>query len=272
MGGIYRPDPAATIDTLATELVELLDVLGIGRFDVMAFSWGTLAQLALLAKVPGRIRKAGVVGAMTPLAFLDPRLVGKLKADVRMSLRMVGRAPFLHRGLMALVCQLPINALIDQFKDEHLSQEESAALETGTAFHAWMARCMSECLRTGSQFFTSAWRMFLDRPGYALADLASARGVDLRLYAASIDNVHLPQFSSMVAAAISGEAVEEVNLRICHARARFGSQPEGGFLHVYGQRGCSIWMLEGAGRMACALNFRDALANLMTPEQARISA
>lgn len=266
-GGIYLPDPAATIDTLSAQVLALLDVLGIARFDMIGFSWGTLVQLALLARAPQRIRRAGLVGPMTPLSFIDPRDVALLKPDVRMTLRMAGRAPLLHRALMALVCQLPLPALADQFKDAQLSAPEAAALETGTPFHTELLRCMGECLRTGSQFFTLAWRMFLDRPAYALADLRAARHADVRLYAAANDNVHLPRFAQLIAAACSGQGVDEVGR---HMGQRQPAAP--GYVPVFRHGGCTLLMLEGAGRMACMLHLRDALADLMAAPDALAAA
>lgn len=173
LGGICLPDPRKTIQDLTGELIELLDVLGIDRFDVIGFSWGTLAELALLARVPQRIRRAGFLGPMLPLRFLPARDLERMKADVRLSLRMAGRVPALHRGLMWLVCRLPVAALMNQFRDDELSGAEARALAPGSAFAGHLSRSIEECIRTGSGFFTDGWRMFLDEPGHALGDLAS---------------------------------------------------------------------------------------------------
>ncbi len=264
LGGIYVADPAATIDALASALIELMDVLGIERFDVIGFSWGTLPQLALLARVPGRIGKAGLVGAMIPGQFIEQQHIDQLKPDVRMTLKMVAHMPLVHRAVMALVCKLPLAKLIEQFKDDQLSLEEQQAMSPGAALYAHFARCMAECVRTGSRFFTQAWRMFQDTPRYALNDLAVvAAKVDLRLYVAEQDNVHLPYFSAVIAAAANGAAADAVVDAMASNAARHNAGAGTVFSQVYASARCSIWLQRGAGRIACMLNFKDALQNLM---------
>ncbi len=264
MGGIYLPDPKKTIDILTTELLELLDILGVGKFDVMGFSWGTLAQLALLARVPERIGKAGIFGAMLPLAFMEAAHIAQLKADVRVTLGMVRRMPFVHCCLMALVCSMPIAKLVEQFKDENMSAQERDTLKPGTPFYAFFTRCMKECMHTGSRFFTLGWRMFLDKPGYALRDLAPAAAkVDVRLYVADLDNVHLPYCSAQVAAAITGANADDVSARMAPPLGPSTESANEVFARVYSEKKCSVWMMRGAGRLACVVNFKDALNNLM---------
>jgi pimeloyl-ACP methyl ester carboxylesterase len=256
IGGIHIADSAKTIDGLTDDLIELLDLLGIERFDVIGFSWGTLPQLALLARAPERIGKAGLLGPMLPMAFVGPQEVARMKPDIRLSLAMVKHAPMLHHGLMRLVCRMPITALVNQFRDKQLSPAEAAALAPDSAFHTQLSRCLRECIRTGSAFFTHGWRMLLDPPAYALADLRRASQVDVRLYIGERDNVHLPAFAVQIAAAIVGSdvgAFERTNDR------------EDRFDEVFSRGRCGIWMSRGAGRMACMLHFEQALYHLMAP-------
>lgn len=63
LGGIYIPDARTTIEDISADIIELLDALGIDKFDVIGFSWGTLPELALLARVPERIGRAEMLGA-----------------------------------------------------------------------------------------------------------------------------------------------------------------------------------------------------------------
>jgi pimeloyl-ACP methyl ester carboxylesterase len=269
LGGVYLADPDKTIEDLTWEIVELLDVLGVQKFDVMGVSWGTLPQLSLLARVPERIGRAGFLGAMPPMRFVDSQYIGQLKSDIRTTLKMVESSPRLHRALMWLVCRLPVATLVGQFKDENLSAEEARALEPGSPFHAHFASCMSECLATGSRFFTQAWHMFLDEPRYALSDLSSvAASVDVRLYVAELDNVHLPHFSTLVAAACTGRDVNDVQQAISRERAGRTAPAPGVFQLDYARDNCSIMTMDGAGRMACVLYFKDALRNLLEPNGA----
>jgi pimeloyl-ACP methyl ester carboxylesterase len=266
LGGIYLEDPAKTIEDLTWEIVELLDVLGIEQFDVLGISWGTLPQLSLLARVPERIGRSGFVGAMPPLAFVDGQVIGQLKSDIRTTLKMVARSPGFHRALMWLVCRLPVATLVGQFKDDTLSAAETDALVPGRPFHTHFARCMSECLSTGSQFFTQAWRMFLDEPRYALGELAAAVAqVDVRFYVAEQDNVHLPYFSALEAAACMGRDVNEVQEAMSQARSKRRAGGTGIFQLDVARGNCSVWSIDGAGRMACVLYFKEALANLLAP-------
>lgn len=265
LGSVHLSDPGKTIDDLSSELIELMDMLGVGRFDMIGFSWGTLPELALLAHVPRRIRRAGLLGPMLPVDFLSVAEQAAMKPDVRMSLRMAKSAPLLHRGLMWLVCRLPIKTLVDQFKDISLSQPEAAALQSGSPFHQRLTSCLAECIRTGSDFFTHGWRMFLDKPGYALKDLAiAAKRVELRLYVGQQDNVHLPSMAYRIAAACAGTdaaLVEEQSMAAAAGGLPLGS---GVLQQVYSHDACSIWMAPGAGRMACMVYFKQSLDNLMS--------
>lgn len=268
LGGIYLPDPRKTIQDLTGELIELLDVLGIDRFDVIGFSWGTLAELALLARVPQRIRRAGFLGPMLPSRFLPTRDLERMKPDVRLSLRMAGRVPALHRGLMWLVCRLPVAALMNQFKDEQLSAAEARALAPGSDFAGHLSRSIEECIRTGSRFFTDGWRMFLDEPGYTLGDLAAvASTVRVRFYVGERDNVHLPSNATMLAAACTGTAAGEPERVDSPARPDTAGDGTAVYQPVYSRQRCSIWMARGAGRLACILHLEAALDNLLAPDR-----
>jgi len=261
LGGISIADAHKNIDDIASDIIELLDQLGIDTFDVMGFSWGTLPELALLARVPQRIGRAGLLGAMTPVTFIGPQHIAQLKSDIRITLGMVKSMPLVHRGVMWLFCRLPVSTFIDQFKDDNLPANEVSALAPGSDFSKSFSRCVKECLRTGSQFLTHGWRMFLDKPAYALRDLAN--GVDVRLYVAERDNVHLLYFSELIAAASTGKHVDEVSRTVDVARANKVKQTVAEFDLVYSQEKCSIWMLPGAGRIACMLYFKAALTHLM---------
>jgi len=261
LGGISVDDPTRTVDDLADEMLELLDELGIRRFDLVGFSWGTLPQLALLARVPQRIRRAGFLGPMLPLRLLGAQDLQRMKPDVRLSLKMAGGVPRLHRALMWAVCRLPVSVLMKQFEDETLSAAERRALMPGSAFRRTFERAIRECSATGSGFFTQGWRMFLDEPGYTLADLAGlAAGVDLRFYVGERDNVHLPDVAQRLAAACAPATGGTV-------RTQSQGRASGVFQRVAAPGPASIWMAPGAGRMACVLYVREALDHLLTLPQ-----
>ena len=261
LGGIYIADGRKNIDDIASEIIELLDELSIDKFDVIGFSWGTLPQLALLARVPGRIGRAGFLGAMTPVTFIGPQQIAQLKTDIQITLKMVKRMPLVHRIVMWLFCRLPGSTFINQFKDDNLPAREVDALAPGSDFSKHFLRYLKECLRTGSQFLTDGWRMFLDRPAYALHDLAN--NVDVRLYVAEKDNVHLLYFSEFIAAAITGTQIDAVCHAVAAARAHQVKQTVSVFDLVYAQEQCSIWMIPGAGRIACMLYFKEALNHFL---------
>lgn len=201
---------------------------------------------------------------MTPVKFLDQPHINQLKSDVRLTLKMVKRTPFIHRSLMWLLCKLPISVLVNQFKDENLSIAETNALAPGSSFNKQFTRCINECLRTGSQFFTDGWRMFLDEPSYVLSDLSAiASHIDMRLYVAEHDNVHLPYFSEMIAAACTGADIDELRQEISQTHLQNTNEAVDIYAQIYAREQCSIWMLKGAGRMACVLYFKEALNSLM---------
>lgn len=296
LGGLSIQEPARTVEDLVDELLELLDVLAIQRCDLLGFSWGTLPQLALLARAPQRIGRAGFLGPMVPLRFLERQDLERMKADVRLSLGLVHRAPWLHRALMACVCQLPVWALMRQFDDEHLSAAERRALAPGSAFGRHLAHCLQECTTTGSGFFTQGWRMFLDEPGYTLADLAGvAARVEVHFYVGEQDNVHLPAVARRLAAACaptsstqpasasssatSTSPASTASPTAFDAARTSGSRTEDAgnatrvFQRVPAAGPASLWIAPGAGRMACILYVEEALAHLMSaPARAPIEA
>lgn len=261
LGGVHLRDPSRTIDGMAGELIELMDVLGVPSFDVLGFSWGTLPQLALVARAPDRVRRAAFVGPMLPGPFLSARDMDELKPDIRTSLAMVRRAPLLHRGLMALVGLLPVSLLLRQFEDDSLSAAERAALAPGGSLREPMVRWIEECRRTGSAFYTDGWRTMQGEPGYRLSDLAArASQVAVRLYVGEHDNVHLPVFAHRIAAAHRGVEVGDLE--------RTSPAGDGVFRTVFSQGRTQILMAPGAGRMACMLYLREVLDDLVSREPA----
>jgi pimeloyl-ACP methyl ester carboxylesterase len=265
LGGISVAESTRTVDALVDDLIELLDVLGIERVDLLGFSWGTLPELAMLARVPQRIRRAGLLGPMVPLRFLGPHDLARMKADVRLSLQLAGRAPLLHRALMWAVCRMPVSALMRQFEDEQLSAAERRALVPTSAFHRTFAHCIQECIRTGSGFFTQGWRVFLEEPGYTLADLVGvAAKVDVHFYVGEHDNVHLPAVAQLLAAACAPAAAKVADRGRPQASVRSRRDGTGVFQPVDAPGPARIWMAPGAGRMACILYVREALDHLMS--------
>lgn len=265
LGGISLSEPARTVGELVDDLVELLDVLGIERVDLLGFSWGTLPQIALLARVPQRIRRAGLVGPMVPLRFLRPQELERMKADVRLSLRLADRVPWLHRALMWGVCRLPVSALMRQFEDEQLSDAERRALEPTSDFSRTFAQCIRECIRTGSSFFTQGWRVLLDEPDYTLASLAGvAAQVDLRFYVGEHDNVHLPAVAQLLAVACAPAAAQRGQPGGPQNLVQDRGDGAGVFRPLHAPGPARIWMAPGAGRLACILYLREALDHLLS--------
>jgi pimeloyl-ACP methyl ester carboxylesterase len=269
LGGIYLHETTRTMSVLTGALIELMDALNVSRFDTLGFSWGTLAQLALIVRAPGRIRRAGLVGPMLPTRFMASGDIERLKPDVRASLAMARHVPALHRSLMGLVGLLPVSALLRQFIDEQASEQERAALEQGGSLRAGLALWIDECRRTGSSFYTRAWQLMQEEPDYALGDLAAAGSqVDLRLYAGENDSVHLPIFADMIAAAHCGVDVGELQ----HDEASttpIMSALAGANVYraVFSHGRTRILLAPGAGRMACMLYLRQAMDDLLSSGQ-----
>lgn len=264
LGGISLHDPVRTISGMSGELLELMDVLGTPRFDVLGFSWGTLPQLALVLRAPGRVRRAGFVGPMLPTKFLSANDIGRLKPDIRASLALARRMPALHRGLMRLVGLLPASALRRQFEDERLSAPERAALAPGGSLHANLERWIDECRRSGSGFYTQGWQMMQAEPGYASSDLAAASQVDVRLYVGEHDDVHLPIFADRIAAAHCG--IDVAGLDRAKQSAADAANGADTFRTMFSQGRTRILVAPGAGRMACMLHLRQALDDLVCTE------
>lgn len=263
LGGVSAVADTKTLGCVSAEIVELLDAIGVVRFDAVGFSWGTLPLLALLATVPARIRRAGLSGPMLPTGFFDPGDASRMKSDVRMSLAMVRRAPALHRSLMWMVCRLPVSVLVAQFRDSNLSAIEAAALAGEAPFARHLARCIDECRSTGSRFFTQGWRMFLDQPQYPLSAFAApALQADVRLYVGEFDNVHLPSFAWKIASARCG--IDSSDLERRHPLNPSRDVDEvGPYRLLFRAPQCGIWMARGAGRLACILHLKEVLQHLI---------
>ena len=65
-----------------------------------------------------------------------------------------------------------------------------------------------------------------------------------------------------------GRDVNEVQEAMAQARGRRTGAGEGRFQLDVARGNCSVWSIDGAGRMACVLYFKDALGNLLAPGQA----
>jgi hypothetical protein len=107
--------------------------------------------------------------------------------------------------------------------------------------------------------------MFQDEPAYALNDLAAhAPESDVRFYIAERDNVHLPQFSAIAAAARSGKPVDSIARQIARSWPDGSSHAPGEFREINVDAHTRLCLLGGAGRMACMVYFEEALRNLMS--------
>lgn len=270
LGGISIADSTRTLGHLSAELAELLDVIGVNRFDIIGFSWGTLPELALLVSAPARIRRAAFVGPVLPTRFVSASEIERMKSDVRMSLAMVRRAPAVHRCLMRIVCRLPVSVLVNQLRDPSLSAAEVDALVPASPFARHLSRCMDECRRTGSQFFTDGWRMLHDEPPYALSALSSPTlRADVRFYVGEHDNVHLPSFARTLAAARCGIEIDDLQSGSLTTRSTHDDVGAGRYRRVFSAPRCSIWMVPGAGRMACMLYLEEALEHLISADRSQ---
>lgn len=99
--------PGRTIDAWATDVAELADRLGLERFDIVGVSGGGPYALACAARIPQRLKRVALVGAVGPWARMPP---GKEMVVVnRLALRLAAHLPPLARSVVRVAAPLVRN-------------------------------------------------------------------------------------------------------------------------------------------------------------------
>lgn len=88
--------PGRTIGAWAADVAELADRFELARFAVVGISGGGPYALACAARIPGRLSRVAVVGALGPLAC-EPRITREMVRLNRLALALAARSPFLAR-------------------------------------------------------------------------------------------------------------------------------------------------------------------------------
>jgi len=142
--------PGRGLVSVADDLVELLDHLGLDRVPVTGQSGGGPHVLALGARHPGRISAATVIAGAAPLTEADiPLLIGA-NADAYRRFRDGG-----WEALHALLCDYREKALADPLADIraaiHDAPPEDRAVMSDPAFQQILSQDRTEALRPGAE-------------------------------------------------------------------------------------------------------------------------
>jgi pimeloyl-ACP methyl ester carboxylesterase len=142
--------PGRGLASVADDLVELLDHLGLDRVPVSGQSGGGPHMLALGARHPGRISAATVVAGGAPLTDADIPLLIDDNAQAERLFRDGG-----GDALFPLLCELRDKALADPlagFREAvHAAPPEDQAVMRDPAFQQILSQDRTESLRPGAE-------------------------------------------------------------------------------------------------------------------------
>ncbi|MGE0040832.1 MAG: alpha/beta fold hydrolase [Vicinamibacterales bacterium] len=83
--------PARTIGAWTEDVVQLMDRLGVGQFNVLGVSGGGPYALACAARMPDRVTRVALIGGLGPLSRRD--VTEKMRPLNRSILRIAARSP-----------------------------------------------------------------------------------------------------------------------------------------------------------------------------------
>jgi pimeloyl-ACP methyl ester carboxylesterase len=212
VGALADPAPSSKLVDFASTVLALADHLGIGRFQLVGVSFGTLVALALTATAPKRVERAGLFGPMLPGSWLaaHPELAKGARRNDAAMWSTAQKRPWLLYPMTALFGLFPTAVKIRSFVDAQLSPEERAMLRPGHPFHAFAARLFEECGQRGYGYMALGVEVGWGRdPGFTPEALA-ASGVPLFLSTGTQDNVHLPAMAKYLHEHVPGSRLELV--------------------------------------------------------------
>ncbi len=189
--------PGRTIGAWAADVAELADQLGLERFAVVGVSGGGPYALACAARIPERLSRVALVGALGPLG--RKRLARDMVAVNRLVLALARRLPFLARLAVELAARW-----IRRHPDHHLAHMTAAAPPVDRrvlavpAYRALFTESTAEALRPGGR--GAAWDLtLLARPwDFSLQEVS----VPMRIWQGLADNIVPPAIAQDLAAAL----------------------------------------------------------------------
>ena len=142
--------PGRGVASVADDLVELLDHLGVDRVPVIGISGGGPHVLALGARYPGRISAATVVGGAAPLTDAEIPLLIETNAEAYRRIRDGGWDALypLLRELREKVLADPLAGVREQLSD---APPEDQAVMNDPTWPRTLERNQTESLRTGAE-------------------------------------------------------------------------------------------------------------------------
>jgi pimeloyl-ACP methyl ester carboxylesterase len=142
--------PGHGLATVADDLIELLDHLGLDRVPVSGQSGGGPHLLALAARYPERISAATVVAGAAPLTDADLPLLNSVNAEAERRFRDGG-----WQALFPLLCEIRDEVLADPLADVRAAisdaPPEDRAVMIDPVFQQTLSQDRTEALRPGAE-------------------------------------------------------------------------------------------------------------------------
>ncbi|BAU49728.1 alpha/beta hydrolase [Sulfurifustis variabilis] len=212
--------PGRTIGAWAADVAELADRLALERFAVVGVSGGGPYALACAARLPERVSRAALVGALGPLGRmpLAPDMVGLN----RLALALAARTPLLARLAVRLAARW-----VRQDPERWLAHMMSGApaadrrVLADPGYRALFTASTAEALRQGGR--GAAWELtLLARPwDFSLKEVR----VPVRIWQGLDDNIVPPAIAQRLAAALPDSESRclpdegHLSLIVCHLDA-----------------------------------------------------
>jgi pimeloyl-ACP methyl ester carboxylesterase len=189
--------PGRTISAWAVDVAELADQFELERFAIVGVSGGGPYALACAARIPERLSRVGLIGAVWPLA--RRQLTHDMVTLNRLALALAARSPFLARLTAQLVARWVRRHPGHQLA--HMMATASPAdrrVLADPAYRAMVTQSTAEALRQGGR--GAAWELtLLARPwDFRLQEVT----VPVRIWQGLADSIVPPATAQDLAAAL----------------------------------------------------------------------
>ena len=189
--------PGRTIGAWAADVAELADQLELKRFAIVGVSGGGPYALACAARIPERLSRVGLVGALGPLARKP--LTHDMVTLNRLALALAARSPFLARLAVRLGARW-----LRRHLERHLAHMMATAppadrrVLADPGYRALVTESTAEALRQGGG--GAAWELtLLAQPwDFKLQEVP----VPVRIWQGLADNIVPPATAQHLAAAL----------------------------------------------------------------------